>query len=209
VAAFAVLGRTGPEPGVPVVPTVSEGDASLTPLADPYAYRPDRGEAMAERAAFGVAHPLYANSPGGAEASAARTAGWRSLVESAAERAGVDADRLEGLIFLESAGRSDAVTPNGLEGAVGLTQILAETGRNLLGIRVDPAAARRIGRSIRRAHRGGDRALVERLRGYRKGRCLLRDIADQVAEVQIDPIAPHLLEVLDTTPKPAGVEVIA
>jgi AAA-like domain len=37
-----------------------------------------------------------------------------------------------------------------------------------------------------------DRQLVERVRGYRKGRCLMRDIADQVAEVQIDPIAPHL-----------------
>jgi hypothetical protein len=54
-----------------------------------------------------------------------------------------------------------------------------------------------------------DRQLVERLRGYRKGRCLMRDIADQVAEVQIDPIAPHLLEVLDTTPKTACVEVMA
>ena len=48
-----------------------------------------------------------------------------------------------------------------------------------------------------------DRALVERVRGYRKGRCLMRDITDQVAEVQIDPIPPHLLEVLDTTPDAA------
>jgi AAA-like domain len=49
-----------------------------------------------------------------------------------------------------------------------------------------------------------DRALVERVRGYRKGRCLMRDITDQVAEVQIDPIAPHLLEMLDTTPRAAA-----
>ena len=49
-----------------------------------------------------------------------------------------------------------------------------------------------------------DRALVERVRGYRKGRCLMRDITDQVAEVQIDPIQPHLLEVLDTTPNDRG-----
>ncbi len=55
-----------------------------------------------------------------------------------------------------------------------------------------------------------DRALVERVRGYRKGRCLMRDITDQVAEIQIDPIQPHLLEVLDTTPKTAvPVEVVA
>jgi hypothetical protein len=123
---------------------------------------------MAERAAFGVAHPLYANSPGGAEASAARTAGWRSLVESAAERAGVDADRLEGLIFLESAGRSDAVTPNGLEGAVGLTQILAETGRNLLGMRVDLDESRRLTRRIDRARRRGRDQLAERLEDRRR-----------------------------------------
>jgi AAA-like domain len=47
-----------------------------------------------------------------------------------------------------------------------------------------------------------DRALVERIRGYRRGRCLLRDIDDRVAELQIDPVYPHLLEVLDTSPKP-------
>jgi hypothetical protein len=45
-----------------------------------------------------------------------------------------------------------------------------------------------------------DRALVERLRGYRRGRCLMRDIDDRVAEVQIDPVYEHLLEVLDTSP---------
>ena len=54
-----------------------------------------------------------------------------------------------------------------------------------------------------------DRALVERVRGYRKGRCLMRDITDQVAEVQIDPILPHLLEVLDTTPDVTPAEVVA
>lgn len=56
-----------------------------------------------------------------------------------------------------------------------------------------------------------DRALVERVRSYRKGRCLMRDITDQVAEVQIDPIVPHLLDVLDTTPEnaPKPAEVTA
>ena len=51
------------------------------------------------------------------------------------------------MVFLESAGRPDAAADPKLEGAVGLTQILAETGRNLLGMTVDPAGARRIGRS--------------------------------------------------------------
>ena len=70
-------------------------------------------------------------------------------------------------MLLESAGRDDAIADPRLEGAVGLTQILAETGRNLLQMRVDPAAARRIGRSLARAERGGDSALVERLRARR------------------------------------------
>ena len=48
-----------------------------------------------------------------------------------------------------------------------------------------------------------DRALVERVRGYRRGRCLMRDIDDRVGELQIDPVYPHLLELLDTSPKPA------
>jgi len=54
-----------------------------------------------------------------------------------------------------------------------------------------------------------DRALVERLRGYRKGRCLMRDIDDRVAEVQIDPIYEHLLTVLDTSPKAAAPREVA
>ena len=42
-------------------------------------------------------------------------------------------------MFLESAGRSDAIASD-TEGAVGLTQILAETGQNLLGMKIDVAA---------------------------------------------------------------------
>ena len=123
---------------------------------------------MAERAAFGVAHPLYTNSPGGAVATAERTAAWRPLVERAAREAEVDPDRLEGLIFLESSGRPDAVTPNGLDGAVGLAQILAETGQNLLGMRVDLDESRRLTRRIGRAQRRGQEALAERLEDRRR-----------------------------------------
>jgi hypothetical protein len=45
-----------------------------------------------------------------------------------------------------------------------------------------------------------DRVLVERLRGYRRGRCLMRDIDDRVAELQIEPVYEHLLSILDTSP---------
>jgi hypothetical protein len=56
-----------------------------------------------------------------------------------------------------------------------------------------------------------DRALVERVRGYRRGRCLLRDIDDRVAEVEIDPVHEHLLQILDTSPaaRPAHRELAA
>jgi hypothetical protein len=45
-----------------------------------------------------------------------------------------------------------------------------------------------------------DRGLVERVRGYRRGRCLMRDIDDHVAELQIEPVYEHLLRILDTSP---------
>ena len=167
VAAWLLLGRGGPPPGVPVVPTVTATE-DAEPLADPFAYHADRASELAERAAFGVAHPLYANSPGGAVATAERTAAWRDAVESAARHADVEPDRLEGLVFLESAGRPDAVAPNGFEGAVGLTQILAETGQNLLGMRVDAEESRRLTRRIERARQRGRGALAERLSAQRR-----------------------------------------
>lgn len=46
-----------------------------------------------------------------------------------------------------------------------------------------------------------DAGLVARVRGFRKGRCLMRDIDDRVAEIQIDPVYPHLLEILNTSPR--------
>jgi hypothetical protein len=96
-------------------------------------------------------------------ASAARTARWRPQVETAAKAAGVDPDTLEGLVFLESAGRPDAMTPAGIQGAVGLTQILAETGTDLLGMHVDTARSARDTRRIARAARRGKAGRVKRL----------------------------------------------
>jgi Arc/MetJ family transcription regulator len=40
----------------------------------------------------------------------------------------------------------------------------------------------------------------QRLLGFRKGACLMRDLHGQVAPVQIDPADPELLHILDTTP---------
>jgi hypothetical protein len=88
-------------------------------------------------------------------------------VERAAEQAGVDPDTLEGLVLLESAGRADARAPGGLESAAGLTQILAETGSNLLGLRVDVAASERYTRRLERAERRGRERRAEALREAR------------------------------------------
>jgi len=150
-------------------------DAGRQPLqpgggkgGDPLAWVENREDELAAAAARGHAHVLYAKSPGGARASAGRTAAHRPLVDAAAQTAGLDPDTLEAIVLLESAGRDDAIADPQLDGAVGLTQILAETGRNLLDMTIDTQASRRIGRSLRRAARKGDDALVERLRVRRR-----------------------------------------
>lgn len=146
--------------GGPETPAVLTPSAKPTEEAfDPLAYDEDERPAFEQRAAAGLAHPLYAFSPGGAVATAARVARWRGPVEAAAREADVDPDTLEGLVFLESAGNEDAMASDDLDGAVGLTQILAETGQNLLGMRVDVARSTLLTRRIRR---GGPKAAARR-----------------------------------------------
>ena len=164
-----VLARTGDAPvAVPVVPTPpGEVARESEPLTDPFAWDPRRADEFERRAAAGNSHPLYALSPGGVVASAERTARWRPLVERAADQAEVDPDTLEGLVLLESAGRADARAPGDLESAAGLTQILAETGSNLLGLRVDVAASERFTRRLERAERRGRERRAEAVREAR------------------------------------------
>jgi hypothetical protein len=52
-----------------------------------------------------------------------------------------------------------------------------------------------------------DEPLIQRLMGYRAGRCYFRDFSGQVAPIQIDPPA-WLLEKLDTTPRAESVETV-
>ena len=160
ILAISRLGDGTPT-GVPTVapPPGHSGES----LPDPYAWDPERAQDFVRRAATGSSHLLYRLAPGGVLATAARTARWRPQVEAAARAAGVNADTLEGLVFLESGGRDDAVTPNGIEGAVGLTQILAQTGSGLLGMKVDTTLSarytRRINREAARGHLGKIAAL--------------------------------------------------
>ena len=83
---------------------------------------------------------------------------YRGPIERAAKAAGVDPDRLEALVFLESAGRPDALAPGGIEGAAGLTQILAETATSLLGMQVDVERSGSYTRRLDRALREGNLA---------------------------------------------------
>jgi hypothetical protein len=153
---------------------VSDGDGGKRPSAvlpaegadDPFAYDPSRREEFEANAAAGLSHVLYAKSPGGAVQTAERVARYRQPIEKAAGDR-YDPDVIEGMVLLESAGRPDAMA-GGTEGAVGLTQILAETGANLLDMRVDVAASRRLTKQIGRALGRGDGAKALRLAAERR-----------------------------------------
>jgi hypothetical protein len=144
-------------------------DAGLGPgvvggvaAAKPFAYDADQRADYERRAAVGLSHVLYAKSPGGIIASAARTARWRPLVDRVARQHGLDADMLEAIVLLESAGREDARASSDLRSAAGLTQILAETGQNLLAMRIDVKASERLTRGILRGHRVRKRVALRR-----------------------------------------------
>jgi len=131
---------------------------------DPYAYEPDREDEFEARAAAGNSHVIYAKSPGGVVATARRVERFRADIERAADEAGVDPDLIEGMVLLESAGRPEAIASDDLEGAVGLTQILAETATSLLDMQVDVPASERLTRRLRRARgpRQADRIRAKR-----------------------------------------------
>jgi hypothetical protein len=158
-AVVVLLASRGPD----APRTLTPGAGNTETTVDPLAWSPKRRHELERRAAAGLAHVIYAKSPGGAIVSAARTATWRPLVERAAKRGGIDPDLLEAIVLLESAGRADAQASNDLNGAVGLTQILAETGQNLLGMRIDVRASERLTRGIARGRR-----VAARLRARRR-----------------------------------------
>ena len=115
---------------------------------DPFAWSADREDEFVRRATAGHSHVLYEKSPGGVLATARRVERWRPQIEAAA--GDVDPDLLEAIVFLESAGNPAARAGDDLEGAVGLTQILAGTATTLLGMHVDVAASERIARRMRK-----------------------------------------------------------
>jgi hypothetical protein len=142
------LGGGGPRRLVP-------GGGGAGGTFDPLAYTPARAGTLEQAAADGLSHVLYAKSPGGVVAAARRTAAFRPLVEAAARTGPIDADTLEAIVMLESAGRPDVVAGADPSAAAGLTQIVAQTATGLLGMRVDLAASRRLAGSPRPRRRPG------------------------------------------------------
>jgi hypothetical protein len=157
-----VLGPAAKDDDVPSIPT-PPGAKRGSAVADPFAWTAKRSADLSARAAAGTAHLLYTRSPGGVAITAERVARFRTPIERAAKAAGVHPDRLEALVFLESAGRPEAQAPGGVASAAGLTQILAETATGLLGMKVDQAKSasytRRLNTALRQGNLGRAAAL--------------------------------------------------
>lgn len=161
---LAVLfgGSGGSKPGPRYLPR-ADGQAS-----DPLAYTAAQQQALEQAAAQGEAQVLYAKSPGGVVAAARRTARYRTLVEKAVAGTGIDPNLLEGIVFLESAGRPDVIAGSDPASAAGLTQILAETAIDFLHMHVDLQQSRNLTAAIAAAERRGDAKAIPKLAARRR-----------------------------------------
>ena len=107
------------------------------------ATRSSRRAEFEARAAAGNAHVLYALSPGGAEATAERVARLRPAIDDGGEGGRRVRRLLEALVFLESAGRPDALTPHGHRGRRGPdADRRRDRPPSLLGMQVDVERSR-------------------------------------------------------------------
>jgi hypothetical protein len=157
----AVLSPTGPpKPPLP-------GLAQPARAGDPFGYIPGRQAAFIARATAGNSNVLFAKSPGGAYATAARVAALRGLIDAATAGTSVDPNTLEGIVFLESAGDPNAIAGSDPAAAAGLTQIVAQTGQSLLGMHINLARSRQLTASIDQASALGERTMVVRLERQR------------------------------------------
>jgi Transglycosylase SLT domain len=160
VLVVVVLARGGGQADERLVPGGGENSGEYDPLA----YDSDQEDQLAARATTGFSDVVYEKSPGGVVATASRVARWRPLVERSAHAYGVDPDTLEALVFLESAGRPDVIAGGDLDGAVGLTQILASTATDLLGLHVDLERSRDLTSRIAKAGTAKQVGRLERAR---------------------------------------------
>jgi hypothetical protein len=161
VALVVSSGKSGPPP----LPLPGIGQPAKS--GDPFAYVPDRESDFVARAIAGSDHVLFAKSPGGALATAARVAALRPLIDKAVAGSGFDPSMVEALVFVESAGRPDVIAGGDPADASGLTQILAQTGTSLLGMHIDLARSRLLTAQIDDASARGQAARVARLQRAR------------------------------------------
>jgi hypothetical protein len=139
----------------PMAPTMAP-----PPSGDPFVYRPGHDQALIARAIAGEGEALFSASPGGVVTTAARVARLRPLVNAAVAGSDIDPNLLEGLVFVESAGRPDAVAGGDPASAAGLTQILPSTATTMLGLHVDEGKSRALTQAIAAASAGGASAAV-------------------------------------------------
>jgi hypothetical protein len=154
-------GKSGPPP----LPLPGIGQPAKP--GDPFAYVAARESDFVARATAGSAHVLYVKSPGGVLATAARVAAFRPLIDRATAGTGIDPSMVEALVFVESAGRPDAIAGTDPVNASGLSQILAETGSSLLGMHIDLARSRQLTGRINLAAARGQTGRFTRLEGAR------------------------------------------
>jgi hypothetical protein len=164
VIAFAVLSTRTDKAATPQI--ALELPAQIAG-PDPLRFEPGRAQEYEQAAAFGLSHVLFEKSPGGVLRAAQRTARFRDIVDSAVS-GGIDPDMVEAIVLLESAGRQDVIAGDDPENAAGLTQILAETATNFLGMQVDLEASRRLTHLLEDAVRRGDETDAARLRAERQ-----------------------------------------
>jgi hypothetical protein len=146
----AVLGRGGGHPGLPL-----PGIGKPARAGDAFAWLAGHESDFEQRAVAGSGHVLFTKSPGGVVATAARVAALRPLIDRAAAGSGIDPNLLEGLVFVESAGRPDVIAGTDPAAASGLTQILAQTGQSLLGMHIDLTRSRKLVAKIATAYGSG------------------------------------------------------
>jgi soluble lytic murein transglycosylase-like protein len=126
-------------------------------------YRARAEAELVQRAAAGSARALFVKSPDGVLATASRVAHFRGLIEAAVRGTDIPPSLLEGLVFLESAGRPYVVAGGSVEDAAGLTQILPSTGSSVLGLHIDLARSAQLLAAAQAAQRAGATLRLARL----------------------------------------------
>lgn len=151
VGALWIVGAFSKDDPVLATAEIAEPARSPGGTEDPFAFTPERSRDLVERATLGYSHVLYEKSPGGIVASAKRTAAWRDEIDRAANEYGADPDLMEAIVLLESAGRPEVIAGDDPVNASGLAQIVASTGIDLLGMRIDLPRSQQLTQQLREA----------------------------------------------------------